>query len=159
MGEIQALSWSEVDLNDARIHIRRSYVRKERCFKDYPKGRKQHSHAIPTELLRYLFKVQRKGSYVVSSPAGEMLSYEGYFHWLKRYCKECGIRVVGTHGLRHSTAALYLSHGASRDDIRQLFAHSSAAITDRYVHYRGSHLEKVAGLIKVFPAHEVPAGG
>src|SRR5690349_9972448 len=55
-----------------------------------------------------------------------------------------GVPVVPTHGLRHSTAELYMSNGASRDDLRILFAHSSNKMTDRYVHDRGRRLDQVA---------------
>jgi hypothetical protein len=33
--------------------------------------------------------------------------------------------------LSHSTSELYMAHGATRDDLRILFAHSSASVTDR----------------------------
>ena len=39
----------------------------------------------------------------------------------------------------------------SRDDLRQLFAHSSAAVTDRYIRGRFSNLERVGKLIRLFP--------
>lgn len=42
-----------------------------------------------------------------------MLSYEWYSRTLRRYCKELAIPLIGTHGLRHSTSTLYLSHGAT----------------------------------------------
>lgn len=89
--------------------------------------------------------------FVATSPEGEMLSYEWYVRTLRRYCKQLAIPLIGTHGLRHSTSTLYLSHGATRDDIRQLFAHSDSSVTERYIHHRGSNLEKVAQVIRLFP--------
>jgi integrase len=153
VGELQALTWNDVDLDEGIIYVRRAYVRKETRFKDYPKGRRQHSHRIPTELLEFLRAKRRvsSGDYVATSPNGEMLSYEHYSRTLPRYCKEAGVTEVRTHGLRHSTSCLYLSHGANRDDIRQLFAHSSQMVTERYIHHRNSNLEKVANVMKLFP--------
>lgn len=153
MGEVQALVWENVDLTGGIISIRRTYVRKERVIRDYPKGRRQHSHKIPNELLVLLQK-EREGAtsiFVATSPEGGMLSYEYYSRKLTRYCKELAIPLVGTHGLRHSTPTLYLSHGATQDDIRQLFAHSHSSVTERYIHHRGSNLEKVAQVIRLFP--------
>ena len=66
---------------------------------------------------------------------------------LRKYCRQLGIPEIGTHGLRHSTSEIYLSHGASRDDLRQLFAHSSLKVTDRYVRDKASNLEKVSNVI------------
>jgi site-specific recombinase XerD len=44
------------------------------------------------------------------------------------------VHYVGTHGLRHSTSDIYLSHGATEEDINKLFEHSSMEVTKRYVH-------------------------
>ena len=92
-----------------------------------------------------------KSEFVAVSPTGEMLSYEFYLEVLKNYCKELRIPEIGTHGLRHSASEMYLQYGATEDDIRRLFAHSSADITERYLHSRGRNLEKVADVIRLFP--------
>lgn len=152
MGELQALIWENVDLTEGIVNIRRTYVRKERVFREYPKGRRHHSHKMPSELWSFLKEEREKATniFVATSPDGGMLAYEWYARRLRRYCKELAIPRVGTHGLRHSTSTLYLSHGATRDDIRQLFAHSDSSITERYIHHRGSNLEKVAQVIRLF---------
>ena len=164
VGELQALTWTDIDLCEGVVNIRRTYVRKERVIRDYPKGRKHHSHRIPIELLDLLRCKREKAisTFVVTSPTGEMLSYEWYFRSLVRYCKALGITRIGTHGIRHSTSTLYLSHGAHRDDIRELFAHSSSAVTERYLHnHRGTNLEKVAKVIRLFPesSMDLPRNG
>jgi len=41
--------------------------------------------------------------------------------------------------------------GASRDDLRILFAHQDGKTTDQYVHDRGNRLVKVADVIQHFP--------
>ncbi len=153
IGELQALSWQDVDLERNVVYIRRTYVRKENVIRDYPKGRRQHAQKIPLELVPLLRRLKKNSSsqFVVTAATGAMLAYEWYFRNLRSYCKDLGITLVGTHGLRHSTSELYLSHGASRDDIRELFAHSSNSVTDRYIHFRGSNLEKVADVIRLFP--------
>jgi integrase len=153
VGELQALSWEDIDLQEGVVRIRKAYSRKEQGIRDYPKGRKQHSHRIPEELLGFLRRMREhaRSTLVAPSPTGQLLYYEGYVRFLRRYCKELGIRRIATHGLRHSTSELYLSYGASQDDIRQLFAHSSSVVTERYIHRKGSNLEKVAKVIRLFP--------
>jgi len=154
-GELQALRWEDVDLTDRRVHIRRTYVKKTGKFRDYPKGKKQHSHTIPLELLERLTAAHdvARGELVVPSPEGPqyVLPQRWYCKALKCYCNELGIPEIKTHGLRHSTSEIYLSHGASRDDLRQLFAHSSLKVTDRYVRDKASNLEKVSNVIRLFP--------
>jgi len=125
----------------------------ECCFRAYPKGRKQHSHRIPFELLALLKRAKplADAELVVRTPGYKMLDYWKYQKAIKAYCKEVGITVVGTHGLRHSTSEVYMAHGATRDDLRLLFAHSSNSTTDRYVHDKGTRLESVAKVIQLFP--------
>lgn len=153
VGELQVLRWEDVDLQGGILYIRRAYVRKEGVIQDFPKGRRQHSHRIPDELLGFLRKERgRNGTeFVAPGPNGTMLGYDHYCRTLRRYCQGLGITGVGTHGLRHSTSELYLAHGATRDDLRQLFAHSSPTVTERYLHSRGTNLEKVARVIRLFP--------
>ena len=79
-----------------------------------------------------------------------MLAYEFYLETLRRYCRELGIPHIGTHGLRHSASEMYLHHGATEDDIRRLFAHSSPEITERYLHSRGRNLANVASNLRLF---------
>lgn len=44
-----------------------------------------------------------------------------------------------------------MNYGATRDDLRRRFAHSSLEMTECYVHERGTNLEKVAKIIQLFP--------
>ncbi len=163
VSELIALKWSDVDLDRGIVLICSSYSRKDswatgtKTFRDRPKGRRHHWNQIPSELLGMLSKRRAISAspFVAESPNGGMLSYEFYLETLKRYCKEAGIPLIGTHGLRHSASELYLHHGASEDDIRRLFAHSSSDITERYLHSRGKNLERVANVIRLFPAEIV----
>lgn len=152
VGEIQALCWKNVDLEKGLIHVRSTYVRREKRFSDYPKGKKWHTVKCPPELLELLIKAKQNSisDYVVTSESGCFLSYHTYQKALRRYCRLAGVRRVSSHGLRHSTSELYMANGASRDDLRILFSHASGATTDRYCHDRGQRLEKVADVIRLF---------
>ena len=97
-------------------------------------------------------KETAQSTWVVPSPKGLnlVLPARWYCIALKGYCRELNLPEIGTHGLRHSTSEIYLSHGASRDDLRQLFAHSSPEVTDRYIRGRWSNLEQVTNVIRLF---------
>ncbi len=154
VGEAQALRWQDVDFEQGIVHIRRTYSKHENAFRDYPKGKRQHSKKIPFELLALLkqaAEVSGGTELVVVPPRWSMLDYWAYRKALRRYCTEAGITVISTHGLRHSASELYMSHGATRDDLRLLFAHTSSSTTDRYIHDKGTRLEEVAKIIQLFP--------
>lgn len=103
--------------------------------------------------MDYLQEIRRTSNsqFVAASPAGERLGYGWYSRILRSYCKALGLPPIGTHGLRHSTSALYVPSGASREDLRELFAHSDLKVTERYLHAKGTNLEKVANVIQLFP--------
>jgi integrase len=153
VGELQALRWEDIDLETGRLSIRRTFIRKTNLFRDYPKGRRQHSNTIPPELREELKGVVKSplSELIVISKHGNILPYRWYMHALRGYCRELGFPPIGTHGLRHSTSELYLNHGASRDDLRRLFAHSSSSVTDRYIHDRGTSLERISTVVRLFP--------
>jgi integrase len=163
VGEVQALRWSHLDFNQGKfgkLRVVGTYVRKERRFKDCPKGGQQHSIDLPLELREYLLALRGKAQslFVASGHPIDFLEYETYIQLLKEISKAADIPWVGTHGLRHSTSEIYLEHGASYDDVKRLFAHSSSSVTDRYIHDRGSRLEKVANVIRLFPELEKTDG-
>jgi integrase len=154
VSELQAMQWSDIDLDTGMVTIRRAFVRKTNVIRDYPKGKKQHTHSIPLELVELLkaVKPEKAEGFVVSSPEGKglMLPYRWYNHAIKQYCKKLDLPRIGTHGLRHSASQLYLSHGANKEDLRELFAHSGMKVTERYIHGHHSNLQKVAKVIRLF---------
>lgn len=152
VGEVQAMRWEDIDLKEGIIHVRRSYARLENVFRDYPKGKRQHSHKLPKELLHIIKQAKLKATNeLVAAPAGcTMLDYSRFRKTLKGYCKHLGITSIATHGLRHSSSELWMDAGASRDDLRLLFDHKDSRTTDRYIHDKGSRLEKVAGEMSLF---------
>lgn len=159
IGEIQGLLWENVDLTRGVIHIRRTFVRNESrdgtlVFKEYPKGKRWHEVAVPPELLAKLGEARTRATngYVVTSPSNRVIDYGTYLKALKRYCAEAGLKDIGTHGLRHSTPEVWMAFGASRDDIRAMYAHSSGTVTDRYIHFRTSdQLRSLANRVRLFP--------
>ncbi|MGK5088962.1 site-specific integrase [Bdellovibrionota bacterium FG-2] len=158
VGEVQALIWDNIDFTNGILHVRRTYVRREQCFKEYPKGKRWHDIAIPLELLAILNreKAKAKSEYVATGPDAPQVSYESYLRILKRYCNELGLKDLGTHNLRHSTAGLWMAFGASKSDIGMLFAHSSQKVTERYIHFQtAKHLGKIANGIQLFPKQEI----
>lgn len=154
VGEIQALKWGSIDLTRSTLMIRGTYVRKEERFKDYPKSRTCRRIPIPEQLctlltLRRALLNANDNDYVAAEPGKPFLDYNQFLVALRRYCKECSLPIIGTHGLRHSASEIYLEHGGTRDDLRQLYRHSSASITDTYVHDRGLRLERVTKKVKL----------
>lgn len=166
IGEVQALRWEDLDLEAGVLLLRRTFVRKKNRVRPYPKGKKQFTIKLPPELWRKLEVAKQDAlfEWVVPSKTGTIFQYKPYLKKLQKVCRELGIPVLGTHGLRHTTSSLYRRHGASKSDMRELFAHSSESVTERYLHGEGSNLHKVASEIQIFseqspePAPPPPTG-
>ena len=148
VGEIQALRWKDVDFVSRKIHVRCTYDRKEKKFKDYPKGKKCYSVPLSPELYELLLQ-ESSGKdlkdFVVKSRKNpeEFMSYGGYYKALLRYCKEAGLSEHATHALRHSTSGLY---DAGVEEMVGFFNHSDVKVTKRYVHNRSTKFDdKVRG--------------
>jgi integrase len=153
VGEVQALRWEDLDLERGVIHVRRTYSRLEKVFRDYPKGKKQHSHRLPGPFLELLKEAKKVANteLVVVPVNWKMLEYSNYRRVLKRYCQEAGVSIIATHGLRHSCSEVWMEAGATRDDLRMLYAHGDSSTTDRYIHDRGTRLGKIADVIVLRP--------
>ena len=151
VGELQALRWEDIDLRNSTAVIRRTFARKENIFRDFPKGKRQRRIPIPGELLERLMEARERADseFIVRTPGKRFLDYSHYRAQLKKVCRGLGLTKIGSHSLRHSSSELYMESGASRDDLRMLFGHSSSRITDTYVHDKGSRLEAVARNIRV----------
>jgi integrase len=159
-GEVQYLKWEHVDLKNGILHVRGTYLRRENRFQDHPKGKKWHRIKMPPELWEHLQARSQYATteYIAAEKGETYLEYFGYLFTLQRYCREAEVTKISTHGLRHSSSELYMAAGASRDDLRLLFAHSCSSVTDRYVHDKGRRLDAVADNVVLFkPRHRQPA--
>lgn len=72
-GEATALRWSDVDLENHRIIVSRSYNFKQREFKT-PKNGKSRIVSIPKILVDYLSSLERNSIYVLTSASGNLMS-------------------------------------------------------------------------------------
>jgi integrase len=109
---VQALRWEDVDLEGGIAHIRRTYVKSESRFRNYPKGKRHHSKRIPPELLAKLKDARELSAteLVVVPPGWKMLDYWKYLRVLKQLCKKAKVPVIPTHSLRHSSSELWILH-------------------------------------------------
>ncbi len=79
-----------------------------------------------------------------------MLSYEYYVETLKKYCFELGLPQIGTHGLRHSTAEILKSNGATNDIVGKMLRQSSPDVTKRFLH-NDDAVVKVVSSLRILP--------
>jgi len=155
VGEVQALTWDDVDFERELVFVRRAYCRKDswilgkRVIRDFPKNGNQRVRHLPPELLHLLkvSKLRASGKFVAATSFNEMLSYEHYRKTLNQYCSELGIPEIATQGLRHSTAGIYLEEGATDKDIAVLLDNPTAV--ERYIHSEPRGVDRFAKSIRL----------
>lgn len=136
-GEIVALEWSDIDFQNERVSVTKSYDRKMGRINNHTKTKTDLKLPIPPELmlkLRQQYKTRESEFVATSRRKKGHLSYDGFFKAIKRYCRELGVREISPHGLRHSCTGLYLRHKASTEDIKHLLNHRNIKTTLGYIH-------------------------
>jgi integrase len=154
-GELLGLKWSDVDLENARINIRRTLTRTDngkRVTLGDPKTRKsrrairltpQAIEALRSHLERQLREIVEAGDLYgdqglvftteVGTPINPSNLRQRSFAPL---LKKAGLPRIRFHDLRHTCATLLLSKGVHPKLVQELLGHASIAITlDTYSHF------------------------
>lgn len=148
-GELQALKWECVDLEQNQILIRSMYNNKTKSLQPYPK-QKDWAYVPVCRVLRdYLEPIRKEpGEWVAPGPRGGMLAYSTYLQGVARLCARVGVPIVTPHGLRHSCTEIWQRQGANTEDIRRLLNQSNIAVTMRYIHRTDDRLNAIGAGIK-----------
>jgi integrase len=162
-GELLALKWQDVDLENATISVRRTLTKSgTRLFLGEPKTKKSRRTIRLTEaavqtlrehLARQMQDMQRLGDFyrdqglVFASGVGTLITptnlrSRSFASLLKR----AGIPPIRFHDLRHTCATLLLRGNVHPKYVQELLGHSNISITpDTYSHVipgMGNHVPK-----------------
>jgi integrase len=168
VGEITALRWENVDLDNQTIKVRET----KRLVKKYdndgnsqdimhtkePKS-KSGSRDIPihkniNKKLKEL-KINNgasKDDFVFLNTNKEQIKYDSISKAQKMLCKKAKIREVTFHCLRHTFATRLIENGEDIKTVSQLLGHSKADITiNRYVHSTAN--TKIQAIDKLYTSY------
>ncbi len=145
IGEIQALEWGDIDLENRQIEVKRSW-RKGRITDTKSKKRRRVdmtpllSEALKDHRIAQKRKALKSGKpvsdFVFTGDRGEILNRLTFQNALDRCCQAARLRKVRTHDLRHSYATIRLMRGHNVLDVSNQLGHSSPTITcDVYAHW------------------------
>jgi len=148
ISEVQGLEWKSVDLEKSELFIGRQWSRKEKRFKP-PKGKKTLHVPMPCALVNYLSvkkPIDAKPDDLVmrNQKDGGVVHYDTIEDGLKRLCKAGGFPALSPHELRHTCSELWIEDGATEQDIKRLFNHSSETSVKPYIHRTEERLTRVS---------------
>ena len=151
-GELLALKWEDVELEDAVLRVRRTTTREGNRFTlGLPKTERSRRSVELTEravgtlrahLSRQLEEMERMdslyrpGGLVFANEAGGIINRSNLRNRsFKPLLKGAGLPDIRFHDLRHTCATLLLSRNVNPKIVSEMLGHSSIAITlDTYSH-------------------------
>lgn len=148
IGEVCALKWEDIDLEEKTINVRHTVLRienqdsqtrekKTRLVLSETKTLSSNRRIPICEPLVNALKTIRKNDelYVLkgnSYPYCDPRSYQYSFH---KYLSECGVRNINYHTLRHTFATRCIESGMDIKSLSEILGHANSGITlNIYVH-------------------------
>lgn len=160
IGELQALSWENVDLCKKQITIEKTliYQGKNDWYFSTPKtNRSYRTIGIEENLSQKLKKWKQMQAMVgnfeyVSQLDGTFTPSYSFSNWLKDYARQAGINPIKLHALRHSRVAMLIEKNIQPLMIQERLGHANIQITlGTYGHlYAKSDKEVVDVLDRLF---------
>jgi integrase len=161
-GELVALKWQDVDLENATLSVRRTVTRSgNRFLLGEPKTKKSRRTirltsgavaALEVHLSRQLEEMERMGSLyqpgglVFATTTGTIINPSNLRNRsFKPILKRAKLRPIRFHDLRHTCATLLLSKDINPKVVSEMLGHASVSITlDIYSHLLPDMQEKAA---------------
>lgn len=129
IGEVLALQWRDVDLDDDTITIRDSKSNKPRV--------------IPLEGARDpIIRQTPKSAYVFATATGAKMRQDDASRRIGRAAAKVSIKNFRPHDLRHTFASWYMQRGGDLYRLQLILGHSSPTMTQRYAHLQVDDLRE-----------------
>lgn len=142
VGELQALTWEDIDLEGRLIDINKTYSHGIITATKNRKTRKVDMTPALTNALRDLKRGKIVSVRVFSPARSKVLSRDAYRKALNSCLKQAGLPKIRIHDLRHSYATIRLLKGHNIGDVSYQMGHSSIAITyDVYATWVPGHFK------------------
>lgn len=166
LGELQALTWDDLDVTARILDINRSYRRGRITT---PKNHKTRRVDITPHLAQTLKahqtaqkKAALKGGYkfskyIFANRKGNILDRETYKNALNRCLHGAGLARIRIHDLRHTYATIRLLRGHNIGDVSYQLGHSSIKITyDIYGHWMPGKFKNEVDQLDISTAPDCP---
>ncbi len=131
-GELCELRWSDVNLRNGRLMVRRGYYMGHVTT---PKGGREREIPLSPQLVSFLKTYRHlRSELVFCKTTGDRRLYDGALDALRFVCKKAGLRRIGWHVLRHTFASHLIMKGVPIKTVQELLGHATIEMTMRYAH-------------------------
>src|SRR5690606_19121266 len=143
-GEIVELRWRDVDLENRRIRVSRSFRKNDagEWVVSTCKGKEARTVTIPPDLVAALSEAQGKRGNLVVTLDGQRIPPPTFSDAVPALLHAAGLYRpgLGVHALRHTYCSHLAQGGAPAKAIQLLAGHKSERTTDRYMHLSPLHV-------------------
>lgn len=133
-GELLALKWTDIKLDQKRMHVHATIVNPMYGFAEYqdsPKS-KSSNRVLPltpkTASILKILLARRETEWVFEQDK-ERYTYQKLAYQTKKLCKEAGVKFYGEHVFRHTFATNCYYKGIDVKILSRLMGHSSVQVT------------------------------
>lgn len=142
-GELRALQWTAVDMDNRRISVHRA------AWKGEIGGTKNgRARSIPfSDTVAEVLESLPDGGGFVFTVDGSLLTKEQCKWPLYRACDRAGLKRLGWHALRHTFASHLVMRNAPLPVVQKLLGHSDIRMTMRYAHLAPEATVDAIGLL------------
>lgn len=145
IGEVCALKWEDIDLDNGTVHVSRTVqriidnsegIKKTMLHFSDPKSTASiRDIPLPEFILKLLGENQKDKNSFILSGTSKPVEPRTMQYRFKMVLKQCGVRNVNFHLLRHTYATLCIEKGFDIKAVSELLGHTNVNITlNRYVH-------------------------
>lgn len=159
INEALALNWSDIDLENAVVHVTKTLNLKQKI--NSPKSKssyrdididpqtvtmlKQYKHKQTKEA----WKIGKSETVVFSNIIDKYSSYKSLEVALKKHFTNAGVPIIGFHGFRHTHASLLLNAGIPYKELQHRLGHSTLSMTmDTYSHLSKESAKKAVSIFE-----------
>lgn len=147
IGEVCALQWTDIDLDNSVLYVRRTVQRianpggkrKTKIYVDTPKS-KSSIRAIPipnflVPIILTLAKENPPDAYILTGSISKPLEPRTFQYYFHQVLSMAGIEKTKYHTLRHTFATNCVALGFDIKSLSEILGHSNVSVTlNKYVH-------------------------
>ncbi len=141
VGELCGLTWEDIDFENGTLSVKRTVQRinkrgSSEVIIGSPKSKTSiRTVPIPQFLLDLLLQERKSNKIFLVSGTGKPTEPRTIQYRFKAVLKDCQLRNVPFHLLRHTYATVCIENGFDAKTLSELLGHADASITlNRYVH-------------------------
>lgn len=135
-GELVAIRWEDIDLNNRTIHIQRAWNKNLHEYTELKTAKsKRFIPILSDEVFSWLLANQHDSGLVFQSRYGFPMPYTNVRDTLKKALKIANIPVGKIHTFRHTGLSQIVAQSGRIEDAQRIAGHSEIATTSRYYHH------------------------